>query len=458
MKKMLIFCFCIITRFALAIDIIDISEPAFNKYSDGVEIAMNTQGMAIAVWLNNNNNETEAKIEYVISSDFGNTWNSQKLLLDEIETDKINELKVFINDSNNIFCIWEKEQSDYSSSLESAISYDLGKTWNFHQLEKCSSCYSIQNIDNTILLTTIKHETEQWKKVYLIEVSKSTDFGLSWRTVKQIHISDFYGDSMNMELKETGQILLTWSEGPSYKDPKHYINCCLSNDFGENWSKPNKIFINNQTEDAIQNVLDDEGHAVIIWNELKKDNVDIVSFSASTFYSYSLDNGQTWSKAKILDKVEPGLENSTPVVSFESSKRVIVVWDTNNEEDNDQLIIKISTSNDYGKTWSSPVILSDKTKHCYDPKMLSTSKGHVLVVWNLVDHKTRTWITQARYSSDFGDNWSPIINLSNKSHYFKKQKIAMDSEGHTIIVWNQEKKNKVKYQAVISTNFGRNWK
>ncbi|MFA6119267.1 MAG: sialidase family protein [Parachlamydiales bacterium] len=463
MKKILIVFFYALSNFGFSINFLDVSSTETEL--GNAEIVMNNSGKSFVVWVNNQRSNKTHKIQYAASSDFGKTWTEPKLLKSVHDACNVEPPKVIINNSGDIMCLWNEPICCKINYIKSAISCDFGKTWNFHEISDNEYLYhaALTNIDNTVLLVLVKKINDPDDEYnYLIEIRRSLDFGSSWLSSK--YFKTRHNPRPEIKLRKSGKTLLTWNDeyynAEYYKYEtgdydQHVIGYSSSDNFGEDWTDPNEILTDSEPTE-IQNILNDEGNKIIMWKEQQKDFNNW--WSSSLFYSILSDNEKSFG-TMILDKASPGLEYYNLVSSFESSPSLFAVWESDTGGGSDNFgLIKVSVSRNFGKTWTSPKIISNKFTDCRKPILFSDSQGHVLISWNTYDNKDKSYIIQCIYSSNSGNNWSKIINLSKKDQLFKDQKIALNEKGKIIVLYKQLENNRYGYQIIISDDFGKSWK
>lgn len=152
-------------------------------------------------------------------------------------------------------------------------------------------------------------------------------------------------------------------------------------------------------------------------------NIDIVMKS-------SLDNGKSWSNLSLIwDDEQNTCGNPTPVViqNEDGSTRILMVGTWNDGKDHESEIIKqISKSgrkiytfysDDLGKTWSTPMEITDSVKkeswtwYATGPGVgivLKKGKnaGRIIIPCDHIDSETSQYHSHLIYSDDLGTTWS----------------------------------------------------
>ncbi len=453
MKKIFLVFFCLITNFIFAIDISNISNEEWSL--NDLQVDMNSSGLAVAMWQKEMPTEDKSIIEFALSDDFGRTWKEPQFL---IESMNIRYPKIIINESGEIICLWKKKNDDGKKILEFAKSTDFGKTWTITQLDEINNfrSYEIKNINDSIFILWRDSKSVEIEKRG-IYIKKSIDFGRTWKDIKHNVSNDSY--AFNCFLHESGQSLISWRDSQYDCDTNTWqklIYYSISDNFEDDLSEADSFSINteNTIEDIVQSFIDDNGHAIIIWNEIQKE--DNGYYSPVLLYSYSSDNGKSWSETVILDKGVPATDFYHTKLAVDPSGSMVFVWQAEAEncyEEGDY--IKLVRSSDFGKTWSTPKIISDKSSRCSDPFIYSDSEGHILVTWDEADIEMLVSV-KARYSPDFGINWDSIAQLPDKN-FHSGDSNGTNTKGNLILLWQQLSKRKVKCQRIISSDLGKSW-
>ena len=122
----------------------------------------------------------------------------------------------------------------------------------------------------------------------------------------------------------------------------------------------------------------------------------------------STDFGATWSTVQILSEVGKGVDDRPQLVMSADGTTQTITWSRSNGA-NDQ--VQVTTSTDSGATWSPAETLSEAGQDAFDPQIaISTDGTTQTVTWRRSNGANH--LIQARTSTDSGATWSPAENVS----------------------------------------------
>lgn len=99
-----------------------------------------------------------------------------------------------------------------------------------------------------------------------------------------------------------------------------------------------------------------------------------------------------------------------------SNNYVYVTWEDENFSP-DHSVIALKRSSDNGMTYGDSIIVSDKSLHAVNPKIVSAG-NNVFIIWqSKPNNNTENFDIFFRSSSDSGVTFGDIVNLSNNSGY-----------------------------------------
>ncbi|MCC6697179.1 MAG: hypothetical protein IT365_16240, partial [Candidatus Hydrogenedentes bacterium] len=199
---------------------------------------------------------------------------------------------------------------------------------------------------------------------------------------------------------------------------------------------------------------DGQGNWVVVWvSELE--GVSGEAGYHEIFAAQSSDNGQTWSKPKLLhsDIAQDGASEQYPRIVTDHQGNWLTIWHSwvvhlDNTRDTD---IRVSRSNDNGAHWSAPVFVN--TNHALAdndstyPCIATDRRGTWLSAWmtrDELDGITREWpdiyIAQ---SLDAGQTWSAPIFLTNDAVAYNRvdayPTLDTDGVGNWITCWTRQR-------------------
>lgn len=118
----------------------------------------------------------------------------------------------------------------------------------------------------------------------------------------------------------------------------------------------------------------DNGSISLVWVSNRTGNYDI-------FYSASADNGASWTEAFQLT-IDPSVDK-TPAIAQDIAGSIWVFWESD-RPNGKQSDIYYKTSSNYGLSWSLITNLTASGTDEFNPAIVATSVGGVIVVWESV--------------------------------------------------------------------------
>lgn len=209
------------------------------------------------------------------------------------------------------------------------------------------------------------------------------------------------------------------------------------------WSAVAKIS-SNATEDTgnAQVVINNNETVAVVWPAV---NDGVIRSN------HSSDGGQTWSG--VVPLYAAGGESAwDPVLGLNDAGQAIAVWKRSNGINE---TIQTSYSTNGGQTWSSVETISDTRQNAGNPQVSLNSSGQAVVVWKRNDGSND--IIQARRSTDGGQTWSGVENLSAAGHSADNPQVSLNDAGQAVAVWKRSNGSNDIIQAGYSINAGNTW-
>ncbi|HTN42181.1 MAG TPA: sialidase family protein [Nitrospiria bacterium] len=173
-----------------------------------------------------------------------------------------------------------------------------------------------------------------------------------------------------------------------------------------------------------------DGTIVVSWRKVFEGNVRDIVIARST------DGGRSFSSPERVRKDDwafPACPHRGPSLAADAQGRVYLTWYT--EGADEQPRIYFVTSDDAGRTFSSPLSLHTATPSLPDqPKMAIFPNGVVLVVWEEVTGVHKRVVM--RFSTDRGATFSAAQILSDGPQG-SNPAVAIHPSGLFAIVWNE---------------------
>jgi hypothetical protein len=182
------------------------------------------------------------------------------------------------------------------------------------------------------------------------------------------------------------------------------------------------------------------GHAIAVWCVGCNPLTECDTPSYITYYSFF--NGVNWSTATPIDLASTSSLITYPQVAIAPSGNAIAVWDSANLLESFPVI---STYNATSNTWTPSIPLSNKSSHGYTtfPQIAVDAAGNGVAIWQRADASQTTTVVESK-ASPFAITTSPALvaqgdlslNTSGLQFYGMVPKIALNSEGNGIAVWD----------------------
>ena len=200
-----------------------------------------------------------------------------------------------------------------------------------------------------------------------------------------------------------------WSDKTSNGSAIYYTR---SVDTGHTWSVA--VAITDTNGKAYMPSIAASGSNVhVVWWDSIREVTQFVAMGNSSMYKHSLDGGNTWSGAKIIDSNTifwPGVAVSGTTVLVSLDKGL-----------NDSTIVFLTKSTDNGATFGPIQQISTRTGNGRAEDQGTATDGHYIhICWN--DERppstsSRILKTFYRRSQDMGQTWDPEIDITDTTAY-----------------------------------------
>jgi hypothetical protein len=394
--------------------------------SNNTKYPLNTQIVSegnnvYVLWLDNTLGNYS--IFFTSSHDNGTTFSTPINLRND--TDVFLVYPQIVSEGNNVYVVWQEDDDD---AIEGDLdifftsSHDNGTTFstpiNLSNDTRRTMIPQILSKGNNVSVAWVDYNATNSRILF----TASNDTGQTFST--PINISNNTGVSDYPKiLTAENNVYVVW-EVSTYD-----IFFSTSHDNGQTFSTP--INLNNNTKNsAVYPQISSEGNNVyVVWLDLSLDKFDI-SFTSSH------DNGTTFSTPINLN-----LSNDTKLPKYESQisskgNNVFVAWLDHNATNNNNIYrILFTASNDTGQTFSTPINLSNDTRHKYEPQ-ISSKGNNVFVAWQDYtlatndDNINRIFFAA---SNDTGQTFSPTINLIYNGSFDSSH--ILSAENNIYVTW-----------------------
>lgn len=322
-----------------------------------------------------------------------------------------------------------------------------------------------------LIWLVVSQDGKDWEHRF----SRSEDGGVTWSHPlwSRKPAQDMYTGSVKMATGPTGQVYLAWQERNASKSVVRIL-LSRSLDGGKRWDEtPRQLAVGDHLGDP-HLLAGPDGALYVAW--LSGDESERVLEVAA-----SEDSGGTF--APESSRIQPVLEKSkggigNPRLAADAKGRLYAVWEEAGQR-RDDAGIYCSRSEDRGRTWSEPILVSQSDadfRGAYRPQIVATSDGQVHLIWEQLERRTvklkgqrAQWpIDQMIYfnrSLDAGRTWlSRPVRLSRPDPTSLQRRrsiaaqIASDGRGHVYVAFIEgEGKNFQQLVALHSADSGATW-
>ncbi|KPK33289.1 MAG: hypothetical protein AMS24_01545 [Chlamydiae bacterium SM23_39] len=342
-------------------------------------------------------------------------------------------------------------------------------TWNAAQ----TLSDGVKSYDPQIALNSLGEAVVIWTQYvngnYAIMGRYSDDYGTTFSSVVMISNPSQSATDPKVVIDEAGNAVAVWKyfDGSNFRIQESYKEA------QQNWSTPAYLSPEKNNANIAEISMSADGKAVVVWerdnitkrtvigerhsidagknwsaNETILTNVNIYSETPKIFVSnsniaiavwkeqcgnymriaerHSSDFGDNWSARSFISEDEAA--SVTPQIAGDDSGNVVVCWVEN------KFIVKMNRTADKGETWlGTPVTLSTETKFLQGLQ-ISMNQAKVMVIWNK-DYISDQATVAGRVSADYGQNWAPVIDISEVGKYIIRQTVSVNGLGNIIVAW-----------------------
>ncbi len=313
-----------------------------------------------------------------------------------------------------IITVWLGESSRLSTVQANTITDSVSSTVNLSAVGEAAVSgepeIAIDNQGNAIAVWTV------YKNGYYIVQASTKSLTGTWTTPVDISAAGSTASLPQIAIDSLGNAIAVWSSSNGTDN----INQASTKTFNGTWTKPVNLsavekYTYNHSYPRI--AIDSRGNAIAVWNMFN----NIIQASTKTLTG-------TWTTP--VDISASGQIPSPPQIAIDRLGNAIAVWQIYNGADN---IIQASTKTLIG-TWTTPVNLSTAGQSADPPQIAIDSLGNAIAVWTRYGRTGDKSIVQASTKTLTG-NWTTPVNLSAAGGDDSNPQVAMDSLGNAIAVW-----------------------
>ncbi len=251
----------------------------------------------------------------------------------------------------------------------------------------------------------------------LIAVVKSTDFGQTW------------GAPMLVSTRPPGldkdELAVRGNEIVVAYDDNLNTWATISRDGGETWTTHEVFPTSNRFSISLSAgaAIDSHGNIFISWDSFDKAHSNLGNGPATVWVSKSTDFGKTWTRTVInVSGAPPNCSNcgyaflsSQMALRIGSDDTIYLLWNSTVDVTNfapERIFFARST--DDGNSYSARVDISNAppgVEHCFPAIAVGQQAGDVRIGW--MDKRTGKWNLFFRKSTDDGENFSQVLQISS---------------------------------------------
>src|SRR5579859_77207 len=262
---------------------------------------------------------------------------------------------------------------------------------------------------------------------------------LTFSAPKNVSNNTDFSFTPQMAVDSAGNIYAVWEDDTANNSN---ILFSRSTDGGATFSTPRNLSNTSGFSFNPHIFVDSHNNVSVVWEDDTPGNLDV-------FYSHSTDGGTTFSTP--VNVSNDSSDSSSPQVVADSAGNVFVVW----ESDTGALGILFSRSLDGGSTFAAPVMLSTNTGGSMAPQLAVDLTGNISVAWE-DDILSSSDISFSR-SQDHGATFSAPKSLSHNVGNSNSAMIAVDLSGNINVVWENDSPGNFDIFYTRSTDGGQNF-
>lgn len=372
------------------------------------QIAIDTSGNAVSVWVENN-------VIKASSKPVSGNWSSPV----SISATNASSPALVSDANGNATAVWVENNVIKASTKPS------GGNWSASTALSTSVASS-----PTLCVDSAGDVIAAWVKGSNIETSTKL-FGGSWQA--KVAISSSSASNPTIAIGGTGsatRAVIVWQGVSSGTNVIYTSYKLISGSWGA------QQIISDTTHNATQPfvAVDNNTNAVAIWYAYDITNTSQTNVIVSSAYRSSATG--SWSVPKCLSS--PGLRNPSTLVArvaFDNAGNAIAFWNTSFDDEN---FLVQSAVRPVNGNWSSPVDLIHSNVYAYSVDLASTSYGDVLGLYMLYNGSSLLiQSVETDISGYLNNTWSVPITISrNSDNAFPK--VAASISGnviHAVAIW-----------------------
>lgn len=460
-------------------------ESDYYVYYHDLEVVDGTFYVALSAYAPGEPDDTyDYRVYFTMSDDNGNSW-STPLEISDSNTATRNIAPKIEVDGDDVHVVWLGSPSGtelvlyYASSSNEGTSFGTGT-----QLSGSSTVSDLSitcNGDNLVVSWSESGTDES----SAMKARASSNGGNTFNSELTVSSADDISVNAPSSTNDgSNNFYISWTRIDSNDNNK--IVVARSTNSGTSWNTPVQVDdVGDDTQRGLSSITASSSRVGVIWVDVYDGNG--ASSDADIFYSYSTNDGSSWSSMEEAGSDQYYEADSYATALAHSNNYLYsVYWDggdndpqgdsNGNDVMNDDGDIFFRRSADDGESWDDAVVISnsDDDGRSYDPPSyssyyysyyrsdISASSSNVYVVWSNYDYDKTQWEIRFSASSNSGSTWSEPEVISANDDEVNSYAPTIISNGDDIYVaWQQYRSDSTTFSYDIvyrhSSNGGSSW-
>jgi hypothetical protein len=330
------------------------------------------------------------------SSDYGATWAPAVNLSDASQSAMTPQISMSA-DGEHQTITWRRSNGS-NQIIQARVSSDYGATWSTAvDLSDPGQNAYVPVVD---LSSDGRYQAIAWYRRdgsnnWIIQARSSGDYGATWAAAgaTPVDMSDPGQDASSPQIAVSADgehQTITWHR---YDGSRNVIQARMSSDYGATWSTAVNLSTPPGSAPQPRLAMSADGeHQTITWYRFNGTKNVVQARSSSDF-------GASWTTAADLSSPTSNSEAQQVAMSTDGQRQTITWYRQDVTDPNIQIIV-VSSSDDYGTTWSSAQDLSSPSAYpyAYSPQVAMSADGQQQVVaWYAYNASYTMTVTQASF-------------------------------------------------------------
>jgi len=277
---------------------------------------------------------------------------------------------------------------------------------------------------------------------------RSTDGGKTWSEPLNVSCVDGeYSDTPDIACSGNN-VYIVWTD---YRGPSRDIWINISHDGGVTWVGEKNLSAQDSRVSDWAHVCAWGDYVYVVWGD---DRDHPGSGADSLYFRKSTDRGETWGPEKRLTFVTDLdiFYDDIPMDITTNGSTVHILFDRA-LNDTSRYESHYMKSEDYGETWSTPIMLTYKDNYNTYSGGIAVNGTNVHVVY---ENSTAEDEIYYRMSEDGGETWKPEVRLTNDPNQSRGPRVV--AEGETVhVVFGDDRTGSYQLYYLNSTDNGNTW-